>query len=224
MIASAAAYSRPYVLGIVGCPGAGKSYAAGKVAAELTARGLAATVLPMDGFHLSRYQLARLGLLDRKGAPESFDVLGFMALLARLREPMVAGPVYAPDYDREVHEPIAGRISFDGATRVVVVEGNYLLLQRPPWSGVGELLDATWFLECAESVRTDRLIERQVAGGKSPQDARHWVDTVDRANAELIEAEGSGAGFRSDSTLLDAQLLGDVGEPGSTAEVLDRHA
>src|SRR5262245_1678528 len=92
------------LLGVCGAPGAGKSTLAGALA---TALGRRAVVAPMDGFHLAQAELDRLGRADRKGAPDTFDAAGYVALLRRLRtatEPVV----YAPRFHREIEEPIAG--------------------------------------------------------------------------------------------------------------------
>src|SRR6476659_9979794 len=112
------------LLGIAGAPGAGKSTLAEQLAARI---GPGAVVVPMDGFHLHDDELARLGLGDRKGAPETFDVEGYVALLARLREE-TAHTVWAPAFDRARELSVAGAIGVRPEHRLVVTEGNYLLL------------------------------------------------------------------------------------------------
>ena len=111
------------VLGICGAPGAGKSTLAARLAEAV---GPAAVVVPMDGFHLHDDELARLGLSDRKGAPETFDVAGYVALLRRLHIE-TDHVVYAPEFDRSREESIAGAIAVRPEHRLVVTEGNYLL-------------------------------------------------------------------------------------------------
>jgi pantothenate kinase len=170
------------MIGIAGAPGAGKSTFAARLAAE---RG--GVHLPMDGFHLADVTLRRLGLLDRKGAPETFDAGGFAALLARLRaEPPEV--VYAPGFERDLEQPIAGAVVVPPDTPLVVTEGNYLLLDRPEWRAVRAQLDEVWFLRCDEAVRRSRLVARHVEFGKSPTDAERWVARVDDANAALVAA------------------------------------
>jgi pantothenate kinase len=141
----------------------------------------------MDGFHLADVELVRRGLLERKGAPETFDAEGYAALLTRLR----ARPdhtVMAPAFERDLEQPIAGAIPVPSEAALVVTEGNYLLLDEPRWRAVRERLDAVWHLHLDDDVRRTRLLARHVASGKSPAAARAWVYTVDEPNARLIEA------------------------------------
>lgn len=172
------------LLGITGAPGAGKSTLA---AAAVTAMGSRAVLVPMDGFHLARAELERLGRADRKGAPDTFDVAGFVALLGRLRgRSPGAEIVYAPTFDRTIEEPIAGGIPVAAHVPLVVVEGNYLLHDDGPWAGVAALLDECWYVETDELVRLDRLVARHVAFGKTPAAARAWAHGPDERNAQLI--------------------------------------
>mgnify|MGYP000935061934 FL=1 len=168
------------LLGITGAPGAGKSTLAAALDHEL---GL--PVVPMDGFHYADVELARRGLLDRKGAPETFDAPGYAALLRRVR----AGEddVVAPAFERDLEQPLAGAI-FVPSTGTVVTEGNYLLLDEPRWRAVRAELDVVWHVVADESVRRQRLVARHVEFGKSPDEARAWVARVDDANAALVEA------------------------------------
>ena len=171
------------LLGIVGAPGAGKSTMAAQVAEAV---GPAAVVVPMDGFHLAQTQLERIGRADRKGAPDTFDADGFVALLTRLRSP--ARTVYAPEYRRDLRNPVAGAIAVPPEVRLVVVEGNYLLLDQDGFGPVAGLLDESWFLAPDDELRLARLVARHEAFGKSPRQARAWVERVDQANAARIEA------------------------------------
>lgn len=194
---------RTAFLGVAGPPGVGKSYTATRVAETLNAAGVSAAVLPMDGFHLSNRQLERLGLRASKGAPETFDVAGFVALVERI----AAGPsepVYCPDYDRELHEPIAGRIRVEPGTQIIVTEGNYLLFDGA-WSAVRERFDGSWYLEAPAALREQRLIARH-SRGRTAAEAREWVRTVDGPNAELIATTRDRADLIIDSRELDAQL------------------
>ncbi|MBM7505871.1 nucleoside/nucleotide kinase family protein [Agromyces aurantiacus] len=188
-----AAASAPRVLiGITGSPGAGKSTLAQALVAELNrADGAAeagpiAVHLPMDGFHLANATLDRLGLRDRKGAIETFDGWGFAALLDRVVAE-TDHAVYAPGFERSVDEPVAAEIAIDPAAAIVVVEGNYLLVDAPPWSRVGDLLDEAWFVQASEDERVRRLVERHAAFGRTPEAALAWALEVDGANARIIE-------------------------------------
>jgi pantothenate kinase len=138
----------------------------------------------MDGFHLSQAELVRLGRRDRMGAPDTFDATGFAALLKRLHgdEPVV----YAPEFRREIEEPIAGAIAVARGTPLVVVEGNYLLLGEGDWALVRPLLDEAWYVETDEELRVQRLIQRHIQFGKTPEYARAWVERSDERNAALV--------------------------------------
>ena len=182
--ADLASRGRRRVLGITGAPGAGKSTLA---AAVIEGLGDRAVDVPMDGFHLAGAELVRLGRADRKGAPDTFDVTGFVALLGRLRW-QADDVVYAPAFDRHLEEPIAGAIPVDPGVPLVVVEGNYLLHPDGRWALVAPLLDECWYVETDEDIRLQRLVERHVAHGKAPDAARDWALGPDQRNAELIVA------------------------------------
>jgi pantothenate kinase len=171
------------LLGITGAPGAGKSTLALTVAAEL---GDAAALVGMDAFHLANSELERLGRRDRKGAIDTFDGAGYVALLERLR---AAGDelVYAPEFRREIEEAIAGAVPIGPEVSLIITEGNYLLVDTPPWSRVRPLLDEAWYCRPpSEDVRIERLIARHVAFGKEPGFARAWTLGTDQRNADLI--------------------------------------
>ncbi|MFG2982165.1 nucleoside/nucleotide kinase family protein [Streptomyces sp. NPDC048258] len=171
------------ILGIAGQPGAGKSTLAERLAAAL---GPAlAVVVPMDGFHLARAELERLGRADRKGAPDTFDAAGYTALLRRLRAPG-GSTVYAPAFDRSLEEPIAGSIAVGPAVPLVITEGNYLLHDAGEWARVRPLLDEAWYLAPDDTLRIRRLVDRHVRHGKDHADARSWVARSDEANARLV--------------------------------------
>jgi len=173
------------LLGIVGPPGAGKSTLA---QALHRAVPTASQVVPMDGFHLAQVELERLGRADRKGAPDTFDALGFAALLERLRQPRPSEVVYAPAFRREIEEPVAGAIAVRPETLLVIVEGNYLLLDDGPWARVAACLDETWYVDVDDDLRRERLVQRHVRFGRSAEAARAWVETTDEPNARRIAA------------------------------------
>ena len=174
---------RRRILGIAGAPGAGKS----TVAAQLVdALGGLAVLVPMDGFHLAQRELERLGRADRKGAPDTFDAAGYVALLRRVRSGDER--VYAPTFVRDIEEPIANALPIDPSVPLVITEGNYLLLDDGPWSAVRALLDEAWFITVDDAARQKWLIARHVSYGRSVADATEWVMRSDEANAALITA------------------------------------
>ena len=172
------------LLGIAGAPGAGKSTLAERLVAELGER---AVLVPMDGFHLADAALERLGRLTRKGAPDTFDAGGYVALLQRLRTQRPGdGPVWAPMFERELEQPLAGAIEVRAEVPLVITEGNYLLLEDGPFAQVRTMLDACWFVEVPERLRHERLIARHERFGKGPHAARDWALGPDEDNARLV--------------------------------------
>ncbi|WP_281245082.1 nucleoside/nucleotide kinase family protein [Actinokineospora terrae] len=166
------------ILGIAGGPGAGKSTLARRL---VDALGWRAALVGMDGFHLAQAELERLGRADRKGAPDTFDADGYVHLLRRLRantDPVV----YAPEFRREIEEPIANAVPIGCDVPLVVTEGNYLLL----WPGVRPLLADSWFVDPGEDVRRDRLRARHMAYGRTPAEATARTDGSDERNARLV--------------------------------------
>jgi pantothenate kinase len=171
------------LLGIAGAPGGGKSTLA---SALLDALGPdTARLVGMDGFHLAQAELERLGRADRKGAPDTFDASGFAALLRRLRAAEDA-VVYAPEFRREIEQPIACAVPVPREVPLVVTEGNYLLVADGDWAAIRGLLDEAWFVETEEVRRREWLIARHIAFGKAPDFAREWVLRSDERNAELV--------------------------------------
>jgi pantothenate kinase len=186
LLAAADAQPGRFLLGITGPPGAGKSTLAHALAASvLDAQGSTVLVAPLDGFHLSNETLDSRGLLSLKGAPETFDATGFVESLRQLRNDPGATVLW-PDFDRRAERTVPGAISIDASTRLVITEGNYLLLEQPPWDEVSELLDQVWYLDVPANILRRRLIERAMAYGRAEDDAVRHVDASDLRNAELV--------------------------------------
>lgn len=180
------------VVGLVGAPGSGKSTVAKRLVRRLTDAGLPAVRVPMDGFHLADVTLRARGLLARKGAIETFDVHGYLALLRRLRTES-DHPVYAPGFERDLEQPVAAAVTVEPEHRVVVTEGNYLLDDAAPWPDVRAALDVTWFVDLDQDRRRARLVDRHVKHGKTREDAQAWVDAVDEPNAVRVLARRDAA-------------------------------
>lgn len=176
------------IIGICGAPGSGKSTLASAISDALGERAI---VVGMDGFHLAQAELERLGRAERKGAPDTFDADGYVHLIRRLRANECS--VYAPLFRRDIEEPIANAVAVPPETPLVITEGNYLLLNDPPWSELRALFDEVWFVAPNESDRMRRLVERHRAYGRSADAALARARGSDQANAELVLATASRA-------------------------------
>jgi pantothenate kinase len=203
---------RRAVLGIAGAPAAGKTTLAEELLVALGRTpppGLPAgewvAHVPMDGFHLADVELDRLGLRDRKGAPETFDHLGYAALLRRFHEDR-DDVVYAPGFERVIEQPIAGSIPVFRSARLLISEGNYLLL----WESLRPLLTEVWYADLDPESRRRRLIDRHMRFGKPEPDAVSWATGTDERNAMLIAATRPAADL-----IVGADLLHRIGSaPG----------
>jgi len=196
---------RRAVLGIAGAPGAGKTTLAEELVKAIGTPW--AAHVPMDGFHLADAELDRLGLRDRKGAPETFDALGYAALLRRLREDE-DDVIYAPGFERMLEQPIAGAVPVFRDTRLVVSEGNYLLVDDPRWTKVRPSMNEVWYVDLDGEERLRRLVERHVRFGKDPQAAVAWANGSDERNAAVIMATRDRADL-----IVPAALMHRVGAP-----------
>ena len=171
------------ILGLVGPPGAGKSTVG--LALRDAFRDIS-QIVPMDGFHLANVELSRLGRAGRKGAPDTFDSAGYVDLLKRLRVQSPDEVIYAPEFRREIEEPIAGAIPIFPETQLLITEGNYLLLEEGHWKKVPAYLDEVWYVDVDDALRIERLAARHQQFGRSRNEAIAWVNNTDEPNARLI--------------------------------------
>lgn len=183
-------HTGPVIIGVVGAPGVGKTTLVEQLIKDLNAEdgrteGQRHAHVPMDGYHLADIELTRLGRLERKGAPDTFDAHGYAALLRRLREPRNA-VVYAPGFERTIEQPIAGAIPVYPSATTILTEGNYLLLDEPGWREVREQCTEIWYCQQDDELRVERLIARHVRFGKTPAAAARWVEQVDEPNGQLV--------------------------------------
>jgi pantothenate kinase len=180
------------LIGIIGKPGAGKSTLSKFLMSKLPKEFV--TVVPMDGYHLSNKVLKDLKRADRKGAPDTFDVSGFVSLIKRIRAEQKQN-IYYPIFDRAIEESIAAQGVVTSATKVVIIEGNYLLHDEGGWEVVNDLLDESWMVDVDDDKRIARLISRHIAFGKEPEAAKAWAKGTDEVNAQLIERGRNRANF-----------------------------
>ena len=173
------------LVGISGAPGSGKSTLSQALSSKLNKLEHVAAVIPMDGYHLDDSLLKDLGLLKRKGAPETFDFAGFKHLLLRVKnEDEVVYPVF--DREREISIARAGILKKN--IRIVIVEGNYLLFDEEPWSCLSELWDYSVFLDVELTVLEQRLIDRWIDLGFSRAEAQQKALENDIQNAKRVIA------------------------------------
>ncbi|HEY7272971.1 MAG TPA: nucleoside/nucleotide kinase family protein [Actinoplanes sp.] len=205
---------RRAIVGITGAPAAGKTTLAEHLLSVLEPApppGLPAGVwmahVPMDGFHLADVELERLGLRDRKGAPDTFDAFGYANLLRRLRED-TDDMIYAPGFERVIEQPIAGAIGVPRGARLILTEGNYLLLNGPRWSHVRPQLDEVWYVELDHPERMRRLVERHIRFGKDEAAAVAWATGTDERNAAVVNATRNAADL-----IVPAELIRAIGTP-----------
>ena len=171
------------IIGIVGKPGAGKSTLSSHLLKHLPIDST--SLVPMDGYHLSNLQLANLGRADRKGAPDTFDAIGFAEILERVKLDL-ENDIYFPIFHREIEESIAAEGVVTSNTKIVITEGNYLLHDKNGWEKVSSLLTESWYVELNDKTRLERLVNRHIKFGKEPQFAHDWAHGTDERNAQLV--------------------------------------
>ena len=172
-----------FVVALAGPPGAGKSTLSDRLISALKDRGERAAVLPMDGYHLDNAILEARGLLPRKGAPQTFDVRGFVDIVKAVR---AGGEVLVPVFDRDREIAINAARVIAAEDRIIIAEGNYLLLDQSPWSDLQPLFDYTILINPGIEELTRRLTERWV-GYKLDAAAIDWkLNGNDLPNGRLV--------------------------------------
>ncbi|KAL7226541.1 hypothetical protein ACSBR1_021609 [Camellia fascicularis] len=205
LVPTAAAASNPnfkHIVGLAGPPGAGKSTVAFEIVRRVNKLWYekscsfdsqveppeVATVLPMDGFHLYRHQLDAMEEPEeahaRRGAPWTFDPELLLKCLKTLKN---QGSVYAPSFDHGVGDPVEDDIFVNLQHKVVVVEGNYLLLEEGVWKEISSVFDEKWFIEVDIETAMQRVLKRHILTGKPPDVAKWRIEYNDRPNAEVID-------------------------------------
>jgi pantothenate kinase len=179
-----ASASERIIWGLVAPPGAGKSTFAQAVYAAFP---MQSQIVPMDGFHLANVELARLGRSETKGASDTFDVNGFLSLLHCVRSQAPGELIHAPDFRRDLEEGVAGAMPVFAETSLIIVEGNYLLLDEGPWAKIRGVLNEVWYLDVEESLRRDRLLQRHMRFGRTREEALAWMKSTEEPNVQLIE-------------------------------------
>ena len=182
-----------YLVAIAGAPGSGKS-----TVAQTVADDIGAVVVPMDGFHLDNAVLDDRGWRARKGAPHTFDVGGFVSLVDRLRHP--DAEVFVPVFDRDADLARTAARCVGAEARIILIEGNYLLLDEPGWSDLDGIFDLTVFLSVPEDELRDRLIQRWLDQGLAAAAASSRALENDIPNAQLVASRSRQADIRLDNS------------------------
>jgi pantothenate kinase len=172
------------IIGIVGKPGAGKSTLTSYLLSNLVEEK--AVLVPMDGYHLSNKLLEEYGKADRKGAYDTFDARGYSELLKRIKLDLDSD-IYFPIFHREIEESIVAEGVVLKDCKLVLTEGNYLLLDKHGWQDVKSFLTESWYIQIEDELRWERLMARSIKYGRSPEIAHKWTHGSDEINAQVVE-------------------------------------
>ena len=178
--------SNRFVVGIAGGPGSGKSTFAVRLKELINSNAKAdlAQIFPMDGFHRKNIALERSGLISVKGAPETFDVKGYLSMLNRIK---LGENLKAPVYSREIHDVIENALSIEPYHKIIITEGNYLFYDMAGWCEIKDIIDLKIYIEAEKNVCEKRLLERHMRGGKTEAEALEKIREVDMKNFDLID-------------------------------------
>ncbi|WP_419910930.1 nucleoside triphosphate hydrolase [Hoeflea sp.] len=197
-VLAAAGESERVIVAIAGPPGAGKSTLSSGLDRQLKSAGESASVVPMDGFHLDNETLDRMGLRHRKGAPETFDAIGFVDLVQKLKRN--TGDVSVPQFDRANDRVRGDGVVVKRNCRFVLVEGNYLLLEEEPWHRLEPFFDLTVFLSAPIAELRERLVARWLDLGYERAAAEEKAGGNDIPNAERVLSNSRAADVVVQST------------------------
>ena len=177
--------SNRFVVGIAGGPGSGKSTFAVRLKELINSNAKTdlAQIFPMDGFHRKNIALERSGLISVKGAPETFDVKGYLSMLNRIK---LGENLKAPVYSREIHDVIENALSIEPYHKIIITEGNYLFYDMAGWCEIKDIIDLKIYIEAEKNVCEKRLLERHMRGGKTEIEALEKIRKVDMKNFDLI--------------------------------------
>ncbi len=181
-----------YFIAISGAPASGKSTISEKLKSELNSNNQTSSVLQMDGFHLDNNILETKKLIERKGAPETFDVLGLLNCLLRLKN---EGEVIVPIFDRSLELSRSSALVISENTKIIIVEGNYLLLDQEPWRKIHNFFDTTIMIDCDKDILEKRLIERWESYGLSNDQIKNKVYKNDLPNGLKVISKSISAKF-----------------------------
>ncbi|KKB08395.1 hypothetical protein VE26_16510 [Devosia chinhatensis] len=183
-----AADGRRIAIGLAGGPGSGKSTLAVELVAMLNAvKPGSAAYVPMDGFHMRHAKIEAMGQTDYKGAPHTFEGAAFVTFLNRLKHANDA--VSGPGYSRKIEDVVDDAFTVVPDVKVLVVEGNYLLLTEGPWAGVKALLNYAVFIHVPRDTVRDRLMKRHGEEGLfSAERNKAHIERNDLPNYDLVEA------------------------------------
>ncbi|HVT79308.1 MAG TPA: hypothetical protein VHM90_01515 [Phycisphaerae bacterium] len=195
-----AAFPKRFLIAIAGPPGAGKSVFAEQlhfiIDKGILHKDAHTVALPMDGFHFPNSFLeshvrhlpdgreVRLSAL--KGQPETFDI----ARLQRYVKALIARPEHVPwpGYSRFTHDVVPDKFRVSASTNIVIVEGNYLLVNRGPFAGLPEMFDLRMYVDAPAPKIIANLVDRHIKGGKTLEEAKDWVKRIDLPNARMAES------------------------------------